>query len=115
MSIAAWQPQSLSISVPQAFVRIASHTHLCTPGAYCTWKSKFIKRFTTEVRPKLRGEELRARLEEQGIYVRSASYAGLAEEAGAAYKDIDEVVRATAEAGLSLPVVKLVPVGNIKG
>jgi tRNA-splicing ligase RtcB len=62
-----------------------------------------------------RGQDLEKRLRERGIYIRSASYAGLAEEAGAAYKDIDEVVRTTAAAGLSLPVVKLVPVGNIKG
>ena len=33
----------------------------------------------------------------------ASSYSGLAEEAGAAYKDIDEVVRSTAAAGLSRP------------
>lgn len=32
-----------------------------------------------------------------------------------AYKDIDDVVEATALAGISLPVAKLVPFGNIKG
>ena len=29
--------------------------------------------------------------------------------------DIDQVVRTTADAGLSRPVAKLVPVGNVKG
>ena len=31
----------------------------------------------------------------RGIYVRTASWSGLAEEAGSAYKDIDEVIDAT--------------------
>jgi tRNA-splicing ligase RtcB len=47
--------------------------------------------------------------------VRTASFSGLAEEAGAAYKDIDEVVQATARAGLSRPVARLTPIGNVKG
>jgi len=47
--------------------------------------------------------------------VRSASYAGLAEEAGPAYKDIDAVVEATDRAGLSRRVVRFTPIGNVKG
>jgi tRNA-splicing ligase RtcB len=54
-------------------------------------------------------------MRERGIYVRSVSAAGLAEEAGAAYKNIDEVVEATELAGLSRRVARLIPVGNIKG
>jgi len=68
-----------------------------------------------QAKKQFRGQDLEKRLQDRGIYIRSVSYAGLAEEAGAAYKDIDEVVRTTAAAGLSRPVVKLVPVGNIKG
>ena len=60
-------------------------------------------------------DEIEKRLEEEEIYIRSSSRGVLAEEAGPAYKDIDEVVRASEAAGLSAPVVKLVPVGNIKG
>ncbi|WP_321992447.1 RtcB family protein [Marispirochaeta aestuarii] len=60
-------------------------------------------------------DEIEKRLEEEEIYIRSSSRGVLADEAGPAYKDIDEVVRATEAAGLSAPVVKLVPVGNIKG
>ena len=40
---------------------------------------------------------------------------GLAEEAGAAYKNIDDVVDAAEQAGLSRRVVRLVPIGSIKG
>ncbi len=51
----------------------------------------------------------------RGIYVRTASWSGLAEEAGSAYKDIDEVIDATELAGISRRVAKLSPVGNVKG
>ncbi|MEJ2691197.1 MAG: RtcB family protein, partial [Deltaproteobacteria bacterium] len=62
-----------------------------------------------------RGRTLQHEMEERGIYVRTASYPGLAEEAGAAYKPIDEVIEATALAGISRPVVRFIPIGNIKG
>jgi tRNA-splicing ligase RtcB len=61
------------------------------------------------------GKKLLADMAHRGTYVRTASYSGLAEEAGRAYKDIDQVVEATARAGISRPVVRLVPIGNIKG
>ncbi|HRV09577.1 MAG TPA: RtcB family protein, partial [Acidobacteriota bacterium] len=62
-----------------------------------------------------RGDNLRRDMEHRGIYIRAASMAGLAEEAGAAYKNIDDVVEATTLAGISRPVVRFVPIGNIKG
>jgi len=68
-----------------------------------------------QAKKQFRGQELAEQMRQRGIYVRTASYSGLAEEAGAAYKDIDAVVDATEQAGLSRRVVRLVPVGNIKG
>jgi len=68
-----------------------------------------------QAKKQFRGQKLREQMKARGIYVRCVSYAGLAEEAGAAYKNIDEVVRATAQAGLSKPVVRFIPIGNIKG
>ncbi len=62
-----------------------------------------------------KGQSIRRSMEEHGIYVRATSNRGLAEEAGGAYKDIEAVVEATKEAGLSQPVVRFRPVGNIKG
>lgn len=62
-----------------------------------------------------RGETLQKEMLKRGIYVKSVSYSGLAEEAGGAYKDIDEVVGATHEAGISMKVVKFTPIGNVKG
>lgn len=69
----------------------------------------------TKARKTWRGDKLQRTLEHQGIYVRAASFAGLAEEAGGAYKNIDAVVEATERAGLSKPVARLVPIGNVKG
>ena len=69
----------------------------------------------TRARKLVRGRDLRDRMEERGILVRSASYRGLAEEAGFAYKDVDEVAEATELAGLSRRVAHLVPVANVKG
>lgn len=68
-----------------------------------------------KARKRWRGKKLQHDMEEHGIYVRSASWAGLAEEAGPAYKDIDEVVEATERAGISRRVARLVPIGNVKG
>ncbi|HVH17871.1 MAG TPA: RtcB family protein, partial [Myxococcota bacterium] len=69
----------------------------------------------TKARKLVKGETLRQDLAQRGIHVRAASMRGLAEEAGAAYKSVDEVVEATELAGLSRRVAKLVPVGNVKG
>jgi tRNA-splicing ligase RtcB len=69
----------------------------------------------SQAKKKFRGRELQQQMEARGNYVRTASFAGLAEEAGAAYKNIDDVVEAAEQAGLSRRVVRLVPIGNIKG
>jgi tRNA-splicing ligase RtcB len=54
-------------------------------------------------------------MEDRGIYILTSSYPGLAEEAGGAYKNIDDVIEATERGGLSRVVAKFVPIGNIKG
>ncbi|MCX6832310.1 MAG: RtcB family protein [candidate division Zixibacteria bacterium] len=63
----------------------------------------------------VRGDQLRGEMEEQGILVRAASMSGLAEEAGIAYKKIDDVIDAIDSVGISRKVAKLLPIGNIKG
>jgi tRNA-splicing ligase RtcB len=69
----------------------------------------------TRARKLVRRSELQRQMEARGILVRSALWRGLAEEAGFAYKSVDEVAAATEEAGLSRRVAHLVPVGNVKG
>jgi len=61
------------------------------------------------------GESLQKAMEKRGIYVRAVSMSGLAEEAGMAYKDVDEVIETVHNAGISKKVVKLIPCGNVKG
>jgi tRNA-splicing ligase RtcB len=62
-----------------------------------------------------RGEQLQKDMEQRGIYVRSTSKPGLAEEAGGAYKNVDDVIEAAELAGISKRVVRLTPIGNVKG
>ncbi|MBD1906893.1 RtcB family protein [Funiculus sociatus GB2-A5] len=69
----------------------------------------------TKARKAWKGETLLKDMQKKGIYVRSTSMSGLAEEAGAAYKDIDDVIEAAELAGISKKVVRLTPIGNIKG
>jgi tRNA-splicing ligase RtcB len=69
----------------------------------------------TKARKIWRGKQLQQEMEGRDIYVRTASWAGLAEEAGGAYKDIDEVIQATEQAGISKRVARFAPFGNIKG
>ncbi len=69
----------------------------------------------TKARKTWQGQKLQKELENKGIYIRTTSWAGLAEEAGGAYKDIDDVIEATELAGLCKKVVRFSPIGNIKG
>ena len=69
----------------------------------------------TRAKQLYRGDQLQKDMEGKGIYVKTTSLAGLAEEAGGAYKDIDSVIETAHNAGISRKVVKLVPIGNVKG
>ncbi|HOC44078.1 MAG TPA: RtcB family protein [Thermoanaerobaculales bacterium] len=63
----------------------------------------------------IHGGALRKELEERGIRVRAGSMPGLAEEAPAAYKDVDAVVDAVVAAGIARKVARLRPVAVVKG
>jgi tRNA-splicing ligase RtcB len=69
----------------------------------------------TQARKQFRAQTLLQDMAARGIYVRAVSKSGLAEEAGAAYKDIDAVIEAVDTAGVSRKVVRLLPIGNVKG
>ncbi|MEM5832057.1 MAG: RtcB family protein [Candidatus Aenigmatarchaeota archaeon] len=69
----------------------------------------------TKAKKMVRGEELQRKMIERGIYVRATTMSGLAEEAGFAYKDIEEVVDSMHLAGISLKVIRFKPIANIKG
>lgn len=62
-----------------------------------------------------RGRKIDQELLALGIIARARSREGLAEEQPAAYKDVDAVVDVVHRAGLSIKVVRLRPIGVIKG
>ena len=62
-----------------------------------------------------RGEDLKKELEEKKIFVKAASWRGVSEEAPGAYKDVSEVVKVSHDAGIGNIVVKVVPMGVVKG
>ena len=64
---------------------------------------------------RVHGGRLRTELEDAGITVRAGSLRGLAEEAPFAYKDVDEVVATCEGADLARRVVRLRPIGVLKG
>ena len=63
----------------------------------------------------LKGRDIGVELAEQGILAKGHGWASLAEEASEAYKDVSNVVRVSEEAGLCKVVVRLRPLGVIKG
>jgi tRNA-splicing ligase RtcB len=69
----------------------------------------------TKAKHMVRGEQLQKEMEKKGIYVRTVSYSGLAEEAGFAYKPISAVVNVMHELGISRKVAGFRPIGNVKG
>jgi tRNA-splicing ligase RtcB len=64
---------------------------------------------------KSRGHDIIAELAEQGILIRAASRATVAEEIPAAYKDVADVVDVVHQAGLGKKVARLKPLIVIKG
>ncbi len=62
-----------------------------------------------------RGTEIVASLERKGIIVKPASFAVAAEEAPGAYKNVDEVALSTHRAGIAKLVVRMTPIGVVKG
>jgi len=66
-------------------------------------------------RKRIRGDKLQRDMHHRGIVVKTASLSGLAEEAGFAYKNINEVVDVVHDLGISRKVIRFEPIGNVKG
>jgi tRNA-splicing ligase RtcB len=62
-----------------------------------------------------KGRAIVRELENKGIIVKGASRGTIVEEIPDAYKDVNDVVNVVHQAGISRKVVKLVPMGVIKG
>jgi tRNA-splicing ligase RtcB (3'-phosphate/5'-hydroxy nucleic acid ligase) len=61
------------------------------------------------------GEEIKAEMEKDNIFLKVGSVKAVADEAPKAYKDVDEVVKISHEAKIGNLVAKLKPLGVIKG
>ncbi len=68
-----------------------------------------------EANKTFKANEVVKELEKNKIYIKSASYKGISEEAPGVYKDVDEVVRVSDEVGIGKKVARLKPLGVIKG
>jgi tRNA-splicing ligase RtcB len=62
-----------------------------------------------------RGEDIVKELGKQGIFVKGASWQGIAEEASGAYKKIEDVIDVSDKAGIGRKVARLLPIGVVKG
>ena len=69
----------------------------------------------TAAKKKIKGADLRRRMEKHGIVIKSVSLSSLAEEAGMAYKDISDIAETVEQCGITKKVAELRPIGNIKG
>ncbi len=84
-----------------------------TFGSTCHGAGRLMSR--SQAKKAARGRAITRELEDKGIYVRGAGMATLVEEISEAYKDVDDVVHVVQGAGISEGVVKLKPLGVIKG
>ena len=69
----------------------------------------------TQAKKDFSGAGVTRELRKQKIFVHAASQKGVAEEAPGVYKDVDEVIRVTEEAGLARKIVRTRPLGVVKG
>ena len=84
-----------------------------TFGSTCHGAGRTMSRH--QAKRSVQGPALRQKLEAEGIRIRAGSMGGLAEEAPAAYKDVDRVVTVVHGAGLARRVARLTPLAVIKG
>jgi tRNA-splicing ligase RtcB len=84
-----------------------------TFGSTCHGAGRLMSRH--QAKKAARGRAITRELEDKGIYVRGAGRSTIVEEISEAYKDVDDVVRVVHGAGISEMVVKLRPLGVIKG
>jgi len=84
-----------------------------TFGSTCHGAGRRMSR--TQAKKQSKGRNLTAEFRRQGIEVRASSGATVAEEVPEAYKDVSDVVRVVDAAGIGRKVVRLRPLGVLKG
>ena len=84
-----------------------------TFGSTCHGAGRLLSRH--QAKKAAKGRAIVKELGERGIYIRAASKGTVVEEIPEAYKDVSRVVEIVHNAGISKKVVKLRPLGVIKG
>ena len=84
-----------------------------TFGSCCHGAGRVLSRRAAQ--KEARGHDVVGELAEQGILVRAAGRATLAEEIPAAYKDVADVVEVVQQAGIGRKVARLRPLAVVKG
>jgi tRNA-splicing ligase RtcB len=69
----------------------------------------------TSARKSITAESVKKELSKKGIEIEAGSFKGIVEEAPEVYKDIDEVIRVSHEAGIGNIVARLKPIAVMKG
>jgi len=82
-------------------------------GSSCHGAGRLMSRH--QAKKTWRGEQVVKELAKKGILVRGHGWAGVAEEAPGAYKDVDRVVNVSHNTGIAKKVVKVKPLVVIKG
>jgi tRNA-splicing ligase RtcB len=82
-------------------------------GSSCHGAGRVMSRH--QAKKQVKGQQLKDKLESQGIHIRAGSLKGLSEEAPQAYKDVDEVIETVVSSGIASKVARLRPLIVIKG
>jgi tRNA-splicing ligase RtcB len=97
-----------------SYVLVGTHgAYSETFGSTCHGAGRRMSR--RQAKKSVRGRDLKKELQELGIEVRASSFATVAEEIPEAYKDVADVVDVVDRAGIGRRVVRLKPLGVLKG
>jgi len=97
-----------------SYVLVGTETAMMeTFGSTCHGAGRLLSRH--QAKKIARGRAIVRELEDRGIYVRGAGKGTISEEISEAYKDVSDVVNVVHRAGIGKKVVRLQPMGVIKG
>ena len=97
-----------------SFIAVGTETAMKeTFGSTCHGAGRMKSR--TAAKKGVSGRDVLLALAQRGIIVQAGSLSSLPEEASEAYKDVEEVIEVAHRAGISRKIVKVSPLGVVKG